>query len=741
MTQINRRHFLQFTGGTFASIGLSQLGRFSQADRTLAQPTGRKLALLVGVNNYDDPKIGELLGCLTDVEMQYNLLRYRYGFAEKDILRLITDGDNTHPQPTRQNILKAFEEHLINQAKPGDVVVFHYSGHGGLMQDPDPIDPKSPTNGTLIPSDCRIDARNDIMGRTLFLLTRQIQTDAFTMVLDSCHSGGGTRGNAVIRALSAGGSDKSIAIPSTEELAYQQTQQKKLNLSTEQFKALRSQGIAKGVAIGSAQKEQLAVDGSFDDGKFHAGALTYLLTRYLWQNPTAEPLNDSFDRLSLITYELAAASQNIQRPLKDIAPGQPLGEKPAYQLIADRPNAEAVITKVESDGKTKDSITFWLGGISSRSLNGFEAGSRFSLIDDQGKTIGEIEQTRRSGLEGYGRLTSGQKPAVGALLREKLRNVPTDLSLKIGLDENLGSDQKVILQELQKISRLQVVPLNQQDSVDFILGRMDDNRRQAGATRGVNISEPDGSIGLLSSGNIPITKSFGRRNELASTTVARLRPTLKMLLARKFLDCTINGESAQLNVDIDLISQQSGNVQILSRSTSRALGNQTAPKSHKADSVVNIMITNQEANPIYLTALSIGDDGIISVLYPSEWDSPESAAVIESRKTKQVPIQVYGPAGFFEVLVITSAAPLRDTLRGLQTIARGRGLKQGLLTFDANSRSANEPEDSVVQTTRNLVGDITTRAGAKPKVNDSNAFRVLDPQKTGVFSAILEVID
>jgi hypothetical protein len=663
--------------------------------------------------------------------MQYELLRHRYGFQPADILLLT---DDTAQKPTRNNILAAFEEHLIKQAKPGDVVVFHYSGHGGLVTDLESPDDRT-LNGSLIPIDCTSDQRNDIMGRTLFLLSSQIQTDSFTMILDSCYSGGGLRGNQVVRAVPQRRSDEPPVVASAAEQQYQKNQRKKLGWSDSEFQERRRKGVAKGVALGSAQKDQTAVDARHNG--FHAGALTYLLTRYLWQLPSSEPLNSTFDRLALITQELAATSGNVQTPLKAVAPGQPFDQQPVYQLSASRPSAEAVVRESKRNGE----VVFWLGGVSSRSLDAFQPGSLFNVIDDQDNVIGEIEQTNRAGLVGYGRLKSGRQPAVGALLREKLRNLSTDIVLKVGLDSNLGAEQAAIAQELQKIAQIKVVPVNQRGAVDFILGRMTDDARQAGKNRSVNIAQPNGSVGLFTSGNAPIANSFGRLDESPQQTVARLRPQLKMLLARQLLSLTLNSEASQLNVGVDLKSRQGGNVQVLSRGGNRSLGAQTAPKPHKASSVVDINVFNQEANPVYLAVLAIGDDAVITVLHPANWDSPESAAIVKPQATTKVPMEVYGPAGFFEVLVITSASPLRDMLRGLQTIARGRGLKSNqFLTFDGKTRSTNDSEDGVVQTTRSLIQDMT-RAGAKPPSGEGGSFRGLDPKQSGIFSAILQVID
>jgi len=734
MNVIKRRQFLQFAGSALATIGLSQVDFLIQADHTarvLAQPTGRKLALLVGINTYPSG-INALNGCLTDVEMQSELLQYRYGFNAKDIL-ILTD-ETQQRQPTRQNILTAFEEHLIKQAKPGDVVVFHYSGHGGLVRDPQPLDDQK-NDGSLIPADCTLRNRNDIMGRTLFLLSSQLQTDNFTMVLDSCHSGGGTRGNQVIRALVRRDGEP-LAEPSKAELDYQETQMKKLGWSSQKFQELRRQGIAKGVAIGSAKKEQFAVDASF--GGFHAGALTYLLTRYLWQLPSKEPLNTTFDRLSLITHELAAASGNVQEPIEDVAPGTAFAKEPVYQLTPDRPNAEAVVRQVRSDGQ----IEFWLGGVSSRSLDAFQPGSLFSLIDDKGNVIGELEQTSRSGLVAYGKLKAGKVPQAGTLLREKLRVLSQDLSLKVGLDPSLGAEREAIAAALKQMPHIQTVPVNQKGGVDFIVGRMTAAARTSGSKRGVQIAQPDGSVGLLTAGYDPISNSFGRLDESASSIVARLRPQLKMLLARQLLTYTLNGEVSQLKVNVDLKSRQGGQVQVLSRGVGRSLTPQSAPQPHKADSVVDINITNQEETPIYLAVLAIGDDGVLSVLHPAAWDSPESASLVKPATPISVPMQVYGPAGFFEVLVITSASPLRETLQGLQTIARGRGLSRGIpLTFDGKTRGANDAEDSVLQATTALVRNITTTRAGAGRADVEVKLRGLDPKQSGVFSAILQVVD
>src|SRR5919202_55575 len=305
MYRISRRHFLQFAGSALGTLGLSQLNIQQQADRygkVLAQSTPRKLALLVGINQYPSQP---LRGCVNDMELQRQLLIHRFGFNPKDIHTL------TDRQATRQGILEAFEEHLIRQAKPGDVVVFHYSGHGSQVNDPDGDNPDK-LNSTFVPIDAFLPSGfpntggvvQDIMGHTLFLLMSAVQTENITVVLDSCYSGGDTRGNFLIRSRD-GGSQLQI---SPDEKVYQEQWLSRLKMSPQEFIKQRQAGVAKGVVIASTQRDQTAADTPFND--FYAGAFTYLMTQYLWEQ----------------TGTVGSAIANITQNIKPFSSQVPLAE-------------------------------------------------------------------------------------------------------------------------------------------------------------------------------------------------------------------------------------------------------------------------------------------------------------------------------------------------------------------------------------------------------------------------------
>ena len=150
---------------------------------------------------------------------------------------------------------------------------------------------------------------NHITSRTLFLLMEAIRTENLTMVLDSCYSGGGFRGNTLVRAAPIRADlDGQDLLASDADYAYQQDLMTQLGLSFDEFQQRRHQGIAKGIALGSASRNELALDMAFNG--FYAGSFTYLLTRYLWQLPSSTPA--SIVQANLVRSTAAAARQQDQ---------------------------------------------------------------------------------------------------------------------------------------------------------------------------------------------------------------------------------------------------------------------------------------------------------------------------------------------------------------------------------------------------------------------------------------------
>ena len=481
----------------------------------LAQNSGRKLALLVGINDYSGD-LFPLGGCVNDVKLQKELLIHRFGFNPQDIVTL------TDKQATRQGILSTFEEHLIKQAKPGDNVVFHFSGHGGQVLDPDK-DNSDGLNSTLIPIDFQSNSSGgeveDIMGHTLFLLMYALKTDNVTFILDSCHSGGAKRGNFVVRSRS---SSKKLQI-SPNELEYQRSLLKRLNLSPEEFIRLRRQNIAKGVVIASAKRDQLALDASFDD--FSAGAFTYLFTQHIWQQAQNESVKRTLVDVSRSTNIYSQKSFHIQIPEVELNTKQP--NPPLYFTPFNTNYAEAVITKVNGN-----QVDLWLGGVDSQSLQAFEKDAIFTVADGGGRGFVKLES--RQGLVGKGRLIKNTQLKPGTLLQERIRGIPANIQLNIGLDDSLDSNAlNQARQAFQGINRVSALPLRERE-VQYIFGKMTKAKyRELQRNRVANLP-PVGSYGLfLATLDGIVPKSFADSGETVTAAIKRLTPKFKSLLAAK----------------------------------------------------------------------------------------------------------------------------------------------------------------------------------------------------------------
>lgn len=753
MPSMKRRHFLQFAGSSLAAIGLSQTNFLRQADRygkALAQGTPRKLALLVGVNDYPQ-HVGALQGCITDVRMQYELLVHRFGFNPADIV-IVSDPSAMLPAerimgaPTRQNILTAFEEHLIKQAKEGDVVVFHYSGHGSRVIDRQPVPKFAPYNGTMMPNDARsargdIEAK-DIMGKTLFLLTSALKTDNVTTVLDSCHSEGGTRGGLVYRAVSSRyGSGE--ATPHGDELAYQERWMSHLNLTEAKLLELRSAGVAKGIAIGSAEQEQLAADATFGSGEnlFHAGAFTYTLTRYLWQQSLSEPISTAFAKLAFSTRDVARENSLTQDPIFEVSPScrDACDRQPVYFLTPDTPAAEAVVTQASSE------VQFWMGGISSRSLDTFTPGAVFNLVNSSGETLGTVEQTGRRGLLGIGQLKEGQPAVEGMFLREKIRGVPDNPMLKVALDTSLGNDLSNAQAALGSVARVQVVPLDGSTEFDYIFGRMGaEARRQATEARVTNFP-PDGSLCLFAPGLIPVPDSWRSDGapETITEAVSRLDPRLKMLLAGRILKYVLNTDTSNLKVDAKVVPVNGrGVIGSFGSRGARDAGLVTQTIATNAQTLnagteVKIEISNDELDVIsglYMAVLVVGSSGDLTILHPRSPDAAEASALVLPNTKLTVPdLTVLGPAGFFELLVLASTEPLRDALKALEQVVVSRGESDVFYSLEASE---------AVNVMDLLLGDLDrgTRAGLGGP-SYTGAARGVDTTKLAAMSAVFEVVE
>jgi WD40 repeat protein len=177
----------------------------SKADQLTIQYTGNVIAtstlhvLAVGINKYQNSN--------------YNLNYARpdaEAFVDKvaDHGRNIFKSINTVPiydeNATKENIVKGFKS-IIARAKPEDVFLFYYAGHGTLDEDNKDVDGNAPfyfvpTDVTKLYGDPELLRSKGISGAELGEYLTQIKSRKQIVLTDACHSGGIIKTGIKVRA-------------------------------------------------------------------------------------------------------------------------------------------------------------------------------------------------------------------------------------------------------------------------------------------------------------------------------------------------------------------------------------------------------------------------------------------------------------------------------------------------------------------------------------------------------------
>ncbi len=563
----NRRTFLQKAGFGIAALGASEtllsllfdgslaipiLDRYGQA---LAQPTQRKLALLVGINQY--PQMTALGGCVTDVEMQRELLIHRFGFNDRDILTL------TDSQATRRAIETGFIEHLVKQAKAGDVVLFHFSGYGSrVKRNPTsdannleewqnsfvPVDGIIPTNG--VPA-------NDLLADTLTLLLLSLASSRVTTILDTSHINTVNilQGNLRVRSTSYSPAEATNSEESAfqEQLLAQISRAKPANLN-----------IIPGLVLAAAGLSQLAMEAKWNG--FTAGLFTYALTQYLWQAIPATTVQITMSRTAQSINQLIGINQQPKL----------IGEKyldclfTDYILSNSNIGADGVVTSVDSSGTTAQ---LWLGGLPATVLQYYGTNSLLELVNEntsQGLGIREelknneqqttnnkqpttnnqqLQIRTKVGLTATAQViasnTISNSPLqVGQLVQEVVRIIPRNVTLTIALDAKLERIERVdATSAFASIHGVSSVVVAGEQSADYLFGK----RRKEESIENILPNSSPG-YGLFYIGGEPIRNTAGESGEAVKSAVSRLVPKLKTLLASKLLHLTANEGCSRLAI-------------------------------------------------------------------------------------------------------------------------------------------------------------------------------------------------
>ncbi len=665
--------------------------------RALAQPSTRKLALLVGINQYGTGYA--LNGCLTDVELQRQLLIHRFGFQPADILTL------TDSQATRKNIQDALTSHLSQGAAAGDVAVFHFSGYGRALNWANSSETAGAQQNTLVPADGGLapdaNTASDLPEETLLLLLRSLRAERVLAVLDTSYTYTGTNllGNLRIRSRP---SPPAVAL-APEELAFQE----ELRRQTPD----RRGGEMPVAILTAAGPNQQAAEMQWNG--FNCGLLTYALTQSLWWATPAATLLFTLQRAACSIEQMAGFEQPPQLKAEGGNRKAELIPLSSLLLEASDVGADGAVTSVGEDGKTAQ---LWLGGLPARVLDCYGMNSLLTAVPDAGtagaparspsETNPSLLQIRsRTGLAAQAQFLgagSATKPLqVGQLLQEAVRVLPRNTGLTVALDPSLERIERVdATSAFASIPYVSPVVAGEQPA-DCLFGRAREMLLAQTPSAALPSLAPT-SYGLFSLGQDLIPNTVGEGGEAVRSAVRRLVPQLQTLLAAKLWRKTCNEGSSRLGVRATLVIVGGSKERVLiERATLRGAGEGAvaAPGEQKdkqvgvltvpAGSRIQYRLRNDSNRPIYFVLLGTDSRGrayagcVEDAIAPAQaapTQPPPQQGAIPPGETVTIPSAasasawvIGSTAGLAETQLICSAAPLTRTLAALAAAMPQRG--------------------------------------------------------------------
>ncbi|MBL1209226.1 caspase family protein [Geminocystis sp. GBBB08] len=524
--KFSRRNFLQGAGLSIASLGgfwsnvslsTHQLNAYGE---TLEVSTSRKLALLVGINQYSTNN--NFRGCITEVELQKELLIHRFGFSPDYILTLLDD------QATRENILTAFEEHLIKQGENNDVVIFHFSGYGRQIKlnnnDTDLKKANSLITYDSIKSEKEI--VDDILFDTFIQLALSLKTNKYTLIFDTSFIP--TSLSDTNNLLSRSYTSLTNVVISEKELIFNQTQQK--NNQTKTLGNKKNNKLS-GLIL-APFNDSLAIE--IRSLNFNVGLFTYTLTQSLWENL---PVTDNLTLMKKVASQIALYTRESKK--FNFQNDHKVNFLPYNLPLESSRQGNAVITNIIEP----NIIELELIGLPLLVLLNYGLNSCFSANFDQ-KIIVTIQINSLLGNKAKGILIQSNKSLIyqGLILQESVRVINRNRGLNIALNGSLEKIEKVdATSALSAINEIESVVTLGDNYVDLIFGKFTDQNTSINGYSLFTIANT-----LLANTNPKVD------NEAVSSAIKHLIPSLRIALAEKLLNLTYNQYSSLLRINIKL---------------------------------------------------------------------------------------------------------------------------------------------------------------------------------------------
>ncbi|AJD56623.1 caspase family protein [Synechococcus elongatus PCC 6311] len=367
----------------------------------LAAPAQRRLALLVGINQFQSDSIPPLYGAVQDVQQLAALLVEGFQFAPNDILIL------TQEQATRHGIESAILDHL-GQAGAEDIVFLHISSHGRHWQ---PVG-RDRAELSLVVHDSRSESApelNDLSLQTLQLLLQSLTTTRGWVSLDA---GFGPPDRPSDRFFMRG-----LPTATAEQLSPEaKLVQEQLRRRVNQWSRSAPTGWPLPVLLANGQ----AASPEIPSRTGPRGLLTQQLLEQAWSRPTTDQ------------------QQLSQRLANAIAVdrGQAIARLGVWKGHSELSRAAAGVAELRGSGEPLQAISL------ARRLQASEAlGSQ--LRSPQGALLAVTDQRGRQ--ISLRSLRSGLRLESGMVLQEAVRHLPAAPALVLGCSPEIERIERVDL--------------------------------------------------------------------------------------------------------------------------------------------------------------------------------------------------------------------------------------------------------------------------------------------------------
>lgn len=565
----------------------------------------QKRALLIGIGKYPGESGWKSLNSLTDIEYLKNILPIR-GFPTENITTVINEN------ATKAGIEQAVSQ-LIAVAGPGDIIMFHFSGHGQQITD-DSTDEADGFDEAWVPYDAQArfsptprptapayrgekHIRDDQVGKWLDSLSRKVgSTGSILVLVDACHSGTATRSQqlGVVR-----GDPTPFKIPGKKNERIMGN----MGLAETDFFGTDGESKANIVSFSASSPTQVNFE-TKDASNRNVGSLSYAFTKALADLPANASYADLFFRVKA----MIQAWIPIQFPMMEGNGKQ--------QVFAGKYNPAGNAIYVDRwSGDT--AITIKMG-----SLQQISPGAEFSLIDPQTqKEVATAIATKVTMVETMARV-NGQ-PDKTKLWEVRIKSLPVSpYKLQVGYDEKN-------------------IPKAWIPMLDKALAAYGFTEKSKNPECWITFIKDTGLVVVTKYDDFAYNDTKVANGKLDQAAIDSLKSPLQSIARVSFFRSMPDGGPFFDKVSLQVIAKDGR------KSTEHEL-------SFKERDLFDLVVNNKGSKPLFYSLVVIAPNGEMQVLLPAPGESPESRSLQPGTKLEIPDNEIeHSPEGreYFKVIL------------------------------------------------------------------------------------------